>query len=214
MLVEPLQWSRGCEAAEASVQRRGPATGRPFNGAAAAKPRKPRLTSSRSTPRRSFNGAAAAKPRKHAETDVFCSALLLQWSRGCEAAEAYPGENHVFDRIISLQWSRGCEAAEASMSHARRMADSFLQWSRGCEAAEATFPFALDAQVGNLQWSRGCEAAEARGGRPDRHGDGPSMEPRLRSRGSLPCRQCGGPTSRLQWSRGCEAAEAPRVVAC
>ena len=36
-----------------------------------------------------------------------------------------------------LQWSRGCEAAEARSMLATSVPLMLLQWSRGCEAAEA-----------------------------------------------------------------------------
>ena len=180
-----LQWSRGCEAAEAPgpPARMAPPTA--FNGAAAAKPRKrpgrrllrvhprpsmeprlrsrgsdggrcraeyhdppsmeprkqsrtpdgqhdrvpsmePRLRSRgsplvcrRPTARRTFNGAAAAKPRKLELRGRVACPSRLQWSRGCEAAEATWG-NRMTDVVAHLQWSRGCEAAEARTGEGRR----------------------------------------------------------------------------------------------
>ena len=40
-------------------------------------------------------------------------------------------------RRSGLQWSRGCEAAEATTGAVERTYQAGLQWSRGCEAAEA-----------------------------------------------------------------------------
>ena len=71
-----------------------------FNGAAAAKPRKPESLVRRDAECRPFNGAAAAKPRKlGVQAEAGGTAVHLQWSRGCEAAEA---------RILSvaLEYSR------------------------------------------------------------------------------------------------------------
>ena len=85
-----------------------------FNGAAAAKPRKPRVAMHSLSASRPFNGAAAAKPRKR-----LCGLVPLLprhpsmeprlRSRGSERAADYQSG------YGSLQWSRGCEAAEATL---------------------------------------------------------------------------------------------------
>ena len=198
-----LQWSRGCEAAEASL-----------GGAARRRPR-------------SFNGAAAAKPRKLVGDASDNITGALQWSRGCEAAEA-DNQVRVLGYVGHLQWSRGCEAAEArptgpgdrcalppSMEPRLRSRGSAspepatvpartLQWSRGCEAAEATWHRTSGSWMRCLQWSRGCEAAEAR-----RNGVACRRGACLQwSRGSTPKAVRAVYDINLQWSRGCEAAEA------
>ena len=84
----PLQWSRGCEAAEARTRLTGQSNSTTFNGAAAAKPRKraiesdlrPRVAPSME-PRLRSRGSF--QPAPQTDTPAF-----LQWSRGCEAAEA------------------------------------------------------------------------------------------------------------------------------
>ena len=42
--------------------------------------------------------------------------VALQWSRGCEAAEADMARGAILDHGTVLQWSRGCEAAEARVA--------------------------------------------------------------------------------------------------
>ena len=73
------------------------------------------------------------------------------------------GPAHRVAAYIILQWSRGCEAAEATAC-SRTNSAGHLQWSRGCEAAEASRHASPGCLVMFLQWSRGCEAAEACGG--------------------------------------------------
>ena len=157
-----LQWSRGCEAAEAPALRpsKYPGDDAAFNGAAAAKPRKP---VTRAVPPRfeirPFNGAAAAKPRKPGGAGDFLGFFPLQWSRGCEAAEART-------RLTGQSNSTTFNGAAAAKPRKR----------------------AIESDL--------------------RPRVAPSMEPRLRSRGSFqPAPQTDTPAF-LQWSRGCEAAEA------
>ena len=161
--------------------------------------------------------------------------VCLQWSRGCEAAEARrirDGSEHPFN----LQWSRGCEAAEASRS------SSPLPGCRPFNGAAAAKPRKLERLGGHferlhpsmeprlrsrgsvqlplmqrahfLPSFNGAAAAKPRKLAPlDQQGAKlwPSMEPRLRSRGSIAPSDGGHSGSKamyLQWSRGCEAAEA------
>ena len=125
-------------------------------------------------------------------------------SRGSAALSSRIGPSNV-----CLQWSRGCEAAEADRHapHARDPVPPSMEprlRSRGSLSGVTTSSFSIF-----LQWSRGCEAAEARLRAQCRRAFLPSMEPRLRSRGSLDVAQVFKPRVPLQWSRGCEAAEAP-----
>ena len=127
-----LQWSRGCEAAEASGWQRCARRRRSFNGAAAAKPRKrlgrvarllhdvpsmePRLRS-----RGSHQDRVLRHPRRRpsmeprlrsrgspAPGDTSSTGVTLQWSRGCEAAEA----THRFLREALLLPFNGAAAAK------------------------------------------------------------------------------------------------------
>ena len=157
-----LQWGRGCSAAEcfiflirtANAQKAsmGPrlfSRGMPsvshhshtpiksFNGAAAVQPRNGDHGNNRSRPGSRFNGAAAVQPRN------------------------VPNIGGDLDSVVVLQWGRGCSAAECShVTEAFRWDYSPLQWGRGCSAAEWTAPAALATVTDPLQWGRGCSAAE------------------------------------------------------
>ncbi len=63
--------------------------------------------------------------------------LLLQWSRGGEAAEDEWHSKHRALATLALQWSRGGEAAEDVTGEPHVVIEAMvLQWSRGGEAAE------------------------------------------------------------------------------
>ena len=170
--VATLQWSRGCEAAEAwySPFYVEACPGEPFNGAAAAKPRKRETMTSTSLPHQA----------------------LLQWSRGCEAAEA-PRWSQARGHPSSLQWSRGCEAAEARRSMGYHRSASAYSYP----SMEPRLRSRGSATVAQTRWLRhstfnGAAAAKPRKleaaflrSRQSRFAH-PSMEPRLRSRGSQP----------------------------
>ena len=198
-----LQWSRGCEAAEASLLSSGASLPGTFNGAAAAKPRKQVARSQRLPVR-----PPSMEPRLRSRGSTGSVLLgwvgfVLQWSRGSGEARRgpVPGRGPSMEprlrsrgslvigtspnTLTYLQWSRGCEAAEARGFGRGMNAPAFLQWSRGCEAAEAQIR-------GSRCWRRaafnGAAAAKPRkqpGRRRRFDGIPPSMEPRLRSRGSL-----------------------------
>ena len=199
-----LQWSRGCEAAEAWNMCRSPTrssvSSTTFNGAAAAKPRKrstgvPRSLHGHS----SFNGAAAAKPRK--------------LSKGRLASVR-------FDELPSME--PPAKPAEAPLIPCSGIVGRAMAFN----GAAAAKPRKHARRAGHRRQRRSA----------------PSMEPRLRSRGSclMPVwqevtlripfngaaaakpRKLGRQSRRdvdgrdqpaLQWSRGCEAAEARATAA-
>ncbi len=61
---------------------------------------------------------------------------MLQWGRGCYAAETDTYFLN-FDHLFLLQWGRGCYAAE-TVRQVYNHGDgaAMLQWGRGCYAAE------------------------------------------------------------------------------
>ena len=202
-----LQWSRGCEAAEARAAASTRCCGCSFNGAAAAKPRK--RGSWRCPPpcESTFNGAAAAKPRKRGFVGDLDRAGLPSMeprlrSRGSRMRSKPSGA------VRCLQWSRGCEAAEACRT------------GEGCRrhgtfnGAAAAKPRKLVVEQGSLSGIRPSMEPRLRSrGSPDKAiasipATRPSMEPRLRSRGSSVTTSIFSVGISLQWSRGCEAAEA------
>ena len=200
--------------------------------------------------RRSFNGAAAAKPRKLVYSPLvrhFPAPSMeprlrsrgsrspgrnvslyahLQWSRGCEAAEApaascSAGSDSSFNgaaeaeklgvdpcQVVDLQWSRGCEAAEAgAMARPTSASTPF----NGAAAAKPRKPMGRAAGCCRTRSFNGAAAAKPRKlshRHVSEHPHVPSMEPRLRSRGSCEPDPYRGGRLVLQWSRGCEAAEA------
>ncbi len=86
--------------------------------------------------------------------------LLLQWGRGCYAAET---ASSAVKRIVSspLQWGRGCYAAETAGARSR-------SWTRshrfnGAAAVTPRRPDGATLMIDDhikLQWGRGCYAAE------------------------------------------------------
>ena len=169
----------------------------PFNGAAAAKPRKRyvvHLQFLRNGVATTFNGAAAAKPRKRRFVD---GSSDERWGRpSMEPRLRSRGSMKLnVDGLTDMSTFNGAAAAKPRKLDTRQAAGvacvKLLQWSRGCEAAEAAMTIVARQPR--------CAAI-------------PSMEPRLRSRGSDAVYLAETPaTTRyqgLQWSRGCEAAEA------
>ena len=146
---EPLQWSRGCEAAEASGWPcRRPGHRRSFNGAAAAKPRKhdgswTRRGFLRTGP---FNGAAAAKPRKLGQRDVgslrwYCRPSMEPRLRSRGSGQDTDASD-ALESQVSVTFNGAAAAKPRKRGDRQRdgrpIAHGVLQWSRGCEAAEAT----------------------------------------------------------------------------
>ncbi len=260
-----LQWGRGCYAAETSSRRHRTARACPcFNGAAAVTPRRlgktplwsreqlrasmgPRLlrrgdrgrAASGRPARPRFNGAAAVTPRRPTSSSRHpshscvlqwgrgCYAaetlheidadgrprLTLQWGRGCYAAETCVTNSSAWCSMFELQWGRGCYAAETpGACRSTRLPPSTLQWGRGCYAAETTRCCSSRTYAGSLQWGRGCYAAETAAQRRAiaRKREKASMGPRLLRRGDHGQGQfLNSLELLLQWGRGCYAAETP-----
>ena len=203
--MEPRLRSRGSSA----TGMHPPARRDAFNGAAAAKPRKPNTETGQWDPIR-----PSMEPRLRSRGSVEVDAdheyeSVLQWSRGCEAAEARLTElRWDLARLPSMEprlRSRGsprhragvagrtCPFNGAAAAKPRKLVGGLpslaggytgLQWSRGCEAAEA--PARMSGRAKRRSFN-GAAAAKPRKRR--RRDDtlgrrAPSMEPRLRSRGS------------------------------
>jgi len=100
------------------------------------------------------------------------------FSRGKAAVRRWAVERAV------LQWGRGCSAAESQSPHTASLAVFELQWGRGCSAAESSVVayrrlWGILASMGPRLFSRGKVAIRAFVGA----GGGASMGPRLFSRG-------------------------------
>jgi len=91
-----------------------------FNGAAAVQPRKAPVDGTLDTAPCCFNGAAAVQPRKG-----FPTRPVDGWIYGFNGAAAVqPRKVTEFGLggvVIMLQWGRGCSAAESSPSPSRLM---------------------------------------------------------------------------------------------
>ena len=208
----PLQWGRGCSAAECHAILGGVVV-------CYLASMGPRLFS------RGMKGLIPDLPRD----------VPLQWGRGCSAAEWRWSAAPRFTPGYSLQWGRGCSAAECRQSAATEadqrprfngaaavqprngggegLGDMPEAWasmgprlfSRGMLAADSVASIPRDW----LQWGRGCSAAEwcsgLRAAERTRSGfnGAAAVQPRnervVHHVPRLPCA--------LQWGRGCSAAE-------
>jgi len=204
-----LQWDRGSRAAEATPRRsRQPLCGT-FNGTAAREPRKP-VSLRRAFPVcAAFNGTAAREPRKRGQ--IRKAAVRPTPSMGPRLASrgSVVRSDHAADDF-TLQWDRGSRAAEARHVATRHSQHRALQWDRGSRAAEACC--ASLATTGFIAFN-GTAAREPR--KPEhrrrrRQPHGPSMGPRLASRGSEVVSLDDVVIVALQWDRGSRAAEARR----
>ena len=158
---------------------------------------------------RSFNGAAAAKPRKPVSDGVpHAVALVLQWSRGCEAAEARLGRGAPCGRARPSMEPRLRSRGSRPWTHHNHELVTCLQWSRGCEAAEARYWLRYREASAPFNGAAAAKPRKLEPAAPVVKATPPSMEPRLRSRGSASGPAVLSSPASLQWSRGCEAAEA------
>jgi len=140
-----LQWGRGCSAAERLTRSVTRQTLMGFNGAAAVQPRKepesglsptcgaaasmgPRLFSRgknieathRRGKRKASMGPRLFSRGKAGYSTRWMDSGLLQWGRGCSAAESDPSARSPA-APSKLQWGRGCSAAESTAAVARRV---------------------------------------------------------------------------------------------
>ena len=185
-----LQWSRGCEAAEA----------------ARARPMACRLSP--------FNGAAAAKPRKHRRWNFYRHCSLPSMEPRLRSRGSFFGHDNSQDNYDPSMEPRLRSRGSLCPGDARRQGDLRLQWSRGCEAAEAleNRPDSIGSMAPSMEprlRSRGSTLAKPPMGRTQLSFNGAAAaKPRKRYGKAVPASRSNG----LQWSRGCEAAEAsPRT---
>jgi len=180
-----LQWGRGCSAAESRPRGIGRKywAGR-FNGAAAVQPRKDAIGLHVRAGRQASMGPRLFSRGKMRQGCPVVLDEMLQWGRGCSAAErrrdAFRRRDGPsgFNGAAAVQPRKGggClqardDATKASMgprlfSRGKRSAcDNItaalaLQWGRGCSAAESTSRAPPLPRANGLQWGRGCSAAE------------------------------------------------------
>ena len=162
LVEQTLQWGRGCSAAECLHQHQL-CVGRLLASMG------PRLFSRgmdgrfvlRIQAEYGFNGAAAVQPRNGCLGFLKINLLgLLQWGRGCSAAECARKAAFVL-LLETLQWGRGCSAAEWTAKRGPFPTSGNASmgprlFSRGMSALLHQTP----TIVGMLQWGRGCSAAE------------------------------------------------------
>ena len=164
MSPSALQWGRGCSAAEglfsgvlgvnmfeASMGPRLFSRGRRRGG-----DRRERSSSS-------FNGAAAVQPRKgRALLSQPIQLDLLQWGRGCSAAEG-PGRNGPSPaRTPCFNGAAAVQPRKVSLRPLLCPANRTLQWGRGCSAAEGTRRCLPSSRIGCFN---GAAAVQPRKGR-------------------------------------------------
>ena len=140
---------------------------------------------------------------------------LLQWGRGCSAAEGkglvlattcsarFNGAAAVQPRKARRHSEKPAEAygfngaaavqpRKAAKTWSRPSPPATLQWGRGCSAAEGRPQMLMAVTHEWLQWGRGCSAAEGRCVALHRHQPfDASMGPRLFSRGRDAGTDCG-----------------------
>jgi len=112
---------------------------------------------------------------------------LLQWGRGCSAAERV-GRRPLLPFLRKLQWGRGCSAAESSTHDVARVGTQRASMGPRLFSRGKVGYVGDDRRTGPLQWGRGCSAAESAAGAVRNGGlVRASMGPRLFSRGkSMP----------------------------
>jgi len=155
----PLQWGRGCSAAERLNGRRLVHAWQGFNGAAAVQPRKDYCQHEDCTWKLASMGPRLFSRGKLPPPPSVSYTIPLQWGRGCSAAERpaqadrHRGGLRSFNGAAAVQ-PRKDDALSVIVAKRSR-----LQWGRGCSAAERRRPALrqqpADASMGPRLFSRG-----------------------------------------------------------
>ncbi len=210
--IVQLQWGRGCYAAETRRRPEMLSVCRlSFNGAAAVTPRRRRTTIGPGQYKARFNGAAAVTPRRRWWNFDLADppAIVLQWGRGCYAAETpesvagseEAGEASMGPRLLrrgdppsgacALRISRGFNGAAAVTPRRQRVNPRMRQRLPGRFNGAAAVTPRRPRNAIAFRTISGCFNGAA------------AVTPRRPScaRDASTCRVV------LQWGRGCYAAE-------
>jgi len=152
----PRLFSRGKVVCGGDLHRAGPR----FNGAAAVQPRKDRSRHAQGASQRASMGPRLFSRGKVRRTSAHSRGYVLQWGRGCSAAESAYRTPTTSPPARCFNGAAAVQPRKAVLAPAIPRSPVSLQWGRGCSAAERRTPGSVWPWHCTLQWGRGCSAAE------------------------------------------------------